>query len=315
VGGEQAPAVLSTRKRNRHDRPLLCGVDATAGGRAVVSIAGALAARLHAPLILVHVDSDGEPRSARTGERALRLLDTSYMRSLRGVEVRTRWEYGDPTTRLLDMVEQENARLLLVGSRGRGRFTRALLGSVSTAVAARATSPVCVVPSDEDWSAHPDALDGPVLCGIDESDGAITAARYGSELAGALGAEVRLAHVLPTGTGAAMPTSSGVTPLTLELVAEHERQRALRLLDRVRRAAGIATNVRLYLARGEPAEGLDALAEDQAAGLVVVASRGRAARRAALLGSASATLAATGRRPVLVLSPIDQAAPARSATA
>nr|MDQ3092529.1 universal stress protein [Actinomycetota bacterium] len=90
MSGEQAPSVLSTRKRNRHDRPLLCGVDATAGGRAVVSIAGALA-----------------------------------------------------------------ARLLLVGSRGRGRFTRALLGSVSTAVAARATSPVCVVPSDEDWSAHP----------------------------------------------------------------------------------------------------------------------------------------------------------------
>jgi hypothetical protein len=54
VSGEQAPAVLSTRKRNRHDRPLQCGVDATAGGRAVVSIAGALAARLHAPLILVH---------------------------------------------------------------------------------------------------------------------------------------------------------------------------------------------------------------------------------------------------------------------
>lgn len=100
MSGEQAPAVLSTRKRNRHDRPLLCGVDAAAGGRAVVSIAGALAARLHAPLILVHVDSDGEPRSARTGERARRLLDTSDMRSLRGVEVRTRWEYGDPTTRL-----------------------------------------------------------------------------------------------------------------------------------------------------------------------------------------------------------------------
>jgi K+-sensing histidine kinase KdpD len=106
--------IVLTRKRNRHDRPLLCGVDATAGDRAVVSIAGALAARLHAPLILVHVDSDGEPRSARTGEWARRLLDTSDMRSLRGVEVRTRWEYGDPTTRLLDMVEQENARLLLV---------------------------------------------------------------------------------------------------------------------------------------------------------------------------------------------------------
>jgi nucleotide-binding universal stress UspA family protein len=89
----------------------------------------------------------------------------------------------------------------------------------------------------------------------------------------------------------------------------------LRLLDRVRRAAGLATNVRLHLARGEPAEGLDALAEDQAAGLVVVASRRRAARRAALLASASATLAATGRRPVLVLSPIDQAAMARPATA
>jgi hypothetical protein len=67
--------------------------------------------------------------------------------------------------------------------------------------------------------------------------------------------------VLPAGTGAAMPTSTGVTPLNFEVLLQHEKRHALRMLDRVRREAGIRReDGSLCLARGEAAGELQALA-------------------------------------------------------
>ncbi|HEV2769229.1 MAG TPA: universal stress protein [Solirubrobacteraceae bacterium] len=288
-----------------HDpRPVLCAVDDSPGATAAAGVAGALAVRLGARLVLVHVSADPTPGARARADQLLGAIGAS---APDGVEVRARLDYGPVAARLVQAADEEGAGLLVVGARGRGPLTRAVLGSVSVEVTARARCPVCIVPpTDEDERPRARRLEGPVLCGIDGSDGAVVAARYTRVLAAALKTAVRLGHVLPADARAATPTSTGLTPLSFELVLEHEQRHALRLLDRVRRTADIPREeVSLCLARGEAAEGLNAIADQEGAGLIVVASRGRGPIHSALLGSVAATIAATGRRPTVVLSPAD----------
>ena len=53
---------------------------------------------------------------------------------------------GYPAERLADLADEEGAELIVVGSRGRGAFKAAFLGSVSTALIGVARCPVLVVP-------------------------------------------------------------------------------------------------------------------------------------------------------------------------
>jgi nucleotide-binding universal stress UspA family protein len=71
--------------------------------------------------------------------------------------VERRVETGDRVERLIAVCEEEDADLLVLGSRGRGRIASALLGSVSMRVAPRASCPVAIVP--EGASLSREALD------------------------------------------------------------------------------------------------------------------------------------------------------------
>jgi nucleotide-binding universal stress UspA family protein len=53
---------------------------------------------------------------------------------------------GVPAERLADLADDEDAELIVVGSRGRGAFRAAFLGSVSNSLVGVARCPVLVVP-------------------------------------------------------------------------------------------------------------------------------------------------------------------------
>jgi nucleotide-binding universal stress UspA family protein len=53
---------------------------------------------------------------------------------------------GFPAGRLADLADDEDAELIVVGSRGRGRFKAAFLGSVSNSLVGVARCPVLIVP-------------------------------------------------------------------------------------------------------------------------------------------------------------------------
>src|SRR5207253_2362359 len=86
----------------------------------------------------------GVPIDAEIGAGE-RLLDRVLMEE--GLaDAERRVAYGFPADRLADLADEEQAELIVVGSRGRGAFKAAFLGSVSSDLIGVARCPVLVVP-------------------------------------------------------------------------------------------------------------------------------------------------------------------------
>ncbi len=139
---------------------IVCGVDDSEVATEVLRVAAALRARLHLRLVVAHAVSapvtvgvasapyaypyPPDPSAAR--EAAEEYLEhLSAHGDAEGAELRP--VVGDPVDSLLTLAQEEEAELIVVGSRGHGPLRAALLGSVSGALASRASCPVVVVPS------------------------------------------------------------------------------------------------------------------------------------------------------------------------
>jgi nucleotide-binding universal stress UspA family protein len=140
-------------------RSIVCGVDGSNDAQAAVRVAAALADDLDARLVLAHVvQAAPVPRVPAGGIVALPLVDAAELvaagetlvertiadERLEGAEQRV--SMGYPSERLADLADEEDALLVVVGSRGRGALKSALLGSVSTELIGLSRRPVLVVP-------------------------------------------------------------------------------------------------------------------------------------------------------------------------
>ena len=140
-------------------RGVVVGVDGSALSDSAVEYAFAEAADLGEPLIAVHAWHDVtrtgvgrmmpltfDPEEAAEEQRLVLAEGIAGWREkYPGVEVVQRIAYGHPVPALLRYAA--DARLLVVGCRGRGSVRSALLGSVSHGVLHHATGPVAVVHS------------------------------------------------------------------------------------------------------------------------------------------------------------------------
>ena len=79
-----------------------------------------------------------------SGARLEELADE--LRTVAGVDPRTRVATGDPAQAALQLAQETGAELLAVGSHGHGFFTRMLLGSTSTRLLRGASCAVLVAP-------------------------------------------------------------------------------------------------------------------------------------------------------------------------
>ena len=143
---------------------IVCGIDGSADSQAALAFAKQLSSRLGARLVLAHVEelahtsyaaaaafgrSSGpiavkEDVDAQT-KAAERLLEQVAMDA--GVaEADRRVAVGLPSERLAELADEEDAELIVVGSRGRGAFKAAFLGSVSNSLVGVARCPVVIVP-------------------------------------------------------------------------------------------------------------------------------------------------------------------------
>ena len=120
------------------DATIVCGVDGSDGSLGAARHAGALAQRLNARLVLAMVletlgdkPPDGLVEDIRAGAPGVRI----YFQTLNGMAA----------DQLLELARRREARLVVVGSRGRGAVMAAVLGSVSGRVVQETDRPVMVV--------------------------------------------------------------------------------------------------------------------------------------------------------------------------
>ena len=144
-----------------------------------------------------------------------------------------------------------------------------------------------------------------IVCGIDGSRDARVALRLAAQLSPQLGARLVVAHVVQPqvaspGLG---PTGRQLSGVPLEALLASGQALVERVLEEERLA-----DAERRVVLGFPADGLADVADEEAAQLIVVGSRGRGAFKAAFLGSVSKDVIGVARCPVLVVPPAAAAA-------
>lgn len=130
------------------DVSIVCGLDESDDAARAATAAVELSERMGSRLSFVHaVDRRSqvmdEEQLVPVAARAIR-LDGHGPDS--AADAPARVIAGEAAEALERVAREEQAALIVVGARGRGRFARALFGSVSAALTARAPCPVMVVP-------------------------------------------------------------------------------------------------------------------------------------------------------------------------
>jgi nucleotide-binding universal stress UspA family protein len=185
---------------------------------------------------------------------------------------------------ITDYAAQEKTSLIVMGTRGLGGFRRALLGSVSSGVAAHAPCATLVVRP----ARRPGEAIRRVLVAIDGSPNAQRALETAVDLTKATKAELRIAHVMYIPTlfwsmgvpGSAIPTDK------IEEDAEEAGRKLLAEAVKFAKEAGVAeAGDELVTDLVSPAQGIVQLAERDEADVVVLGTRGNGGFRKLLLGS------------------------------
>jgi nucleotide-binding universal stress UspA family protein len=143
---------------------IVCGVDGSADSQAALRVAARLADRLDLRLVVAHVAEpdyipyaaaapfggaaghDAVIQEAESQEETAAGLLEEVVAAAALVEAERRVGVGVPAERLADIADEEDAELIVVGSRGRGAFKAAFLGSVSISLVGVARCPVLIVP-------------------------------------------------------------------------------------------------------------------------------------------------------------------------
>jgi nucleotide-binding universal stress UspA family protein len=141
-------------------KTIVAGIDGSEGSDRAAEHGAAIARHWKATLLLVTVvrTPEGwwgiggapptpEALSAAIVEGQQKVLgDIKAHLNLEGVDYETVEELGDPVSRLLAVVEINEADLLVIGRRGAGLAERVVLGSTADRLTHLASCPVLVVP-------------------------------------------------------------------------------------------------------------------------------------------------------------------------
>lgn len=232
---------------------------------------------------------DGELRASAAGE-----LGGMAERIRNEVDLPIETSLGHGGAAEVLLAAAEHARLLVIGSRGRGGFARLLLGSTSTQCATHATTPTVVVPSEVEPG---EAEVGPVrrlLVGFDGSPNAQAALRWAVDFAG------RGSTVVVVWVWDATPLTVGSDAFFFPDASDLAAERFHHLVDPVEeRAMSAGVTIEREFVRGTPRAALSAHADE--VDLVVVGARGHGAVGAALLGSVSTWMLHHVHRPIAVV--------------
>lgn len=248
-------------------------------------------ARLHgAGLIVCHAwtSGPGAPGSGATGGAARRcreqFLADAIRRAQAGLgcaEVRPLLAAGPPARVLCEL--SSSAAMVVVGSHGRERLARALLGPVSLQVAAYASGPVTVVRGH--WQPVPGKPAAPVVVGADGSGTAQAAVAFAFEEAARRDA--------PLVAVCGLADAAGVLGIARRVEADFEQALAKCEPDYPE------VTIQRVVRQGAPRAAL--LEAATSAQLLVVGARGRGGLPEMRLGSVSLAILHHARCPVSIV--------------
>jgi nucleotide-binding universal stress UspA family protein len=268
--------------------------DAELAATTAVGLARSTASELHVvhtwrPVPSVHFDTLIRQEMEREAQG---ILDEQVKKieGLGGTVAQARLREGDAAEEIAALAEEIGAGLLAVGSRGRGRIRRALMGSVSDAVVRQAYCPVMVVR----WK--PVVFPAKILLATDGSEEATVAAQIVTNLGERTGSEVHVVHV-----GEIPPTHYPDRYGYRALYEEHEREARQLLEAQVKKIEGLGDTVaQAHLRLGRADEEVVVLAEELDVDLIAMGGRGLGRVSRALMGSVSDSLVRNAHCPVLI---------------
>jgi len=270
--------------------PIVIGYDGSPGSVSALHWAAAAADRAMAPLrileafelMIVTRPTPGSvvPLEAvrATRERGLDAVAQSIREQYPGLRIETSLVGGSAPKVLFDGAQ--DARLVVLGSRGLGGWSGLLVGSVAVQVSTHAECPVVVIPHD----LRPHAHEGPtVVVGVDGSKTSAKAIDFAFDQAEGMHAQVVALHAW---TSPFLTYAEGASMLQFD---EQQIQEEARLLvaESVAGAAADHPDVKwtTELVTRSAAQAL--VRRSESADLLVLGSRGRGGFSGLLLGSVS----------------------------
>jgi nucleotide-binding universal stress UspA family protein len=232
---------------------------------------------------------------AAQGREAQRILDDQVKKveDLGATVVEAHLEMDErPARAIVEQGEKLGAGLVVVGSRGRGRIRRALMGSVSHSVVRHAHCPVLVV------RGKPVVFPAKILLTTDGSEEATQATRVAAEVAQRTGSDMQIVTVALEN-----PNMYAYYDVRHPAEVERHRQEARKIMDQqVNGAREAGGNVaKAHLKMGAADEEIVVLAEDLEADLIIMGTRGLGRLRRALMGSISDSVVRYAHCPVMVV--------------
>ena len=137
---------------------ILLATDGSPDARHAAQTAVELAERTGSELHVVHVgeylptylaQTEEEPAELREAARRLLQEEAGRLGSTGGAVTDTHLRLGRPAEEIVDLSEELNVGVIVVGSRGQSALRRALMGSVSDSVVRHAPCPVFVIRAAE----------------------------------------------------------------------------------------------------------------------------------------------------------------------
>jgi nucleotide-binding universal stress UspA family protein len=124
---------------------IVCGVDSSPGARAALRVAATFAEAMDARLVAVHVLDRliGRPGSAE------RIADDILYDEVPDASAEARGEVGDLAERLAAVAREEQATLIVLGARSRGRSRSYLRARCAAELAELTTVPIVVAPHQQ----------------------------------------------------------------------------------------------------------------------------------------------------------------------
>jgi len=221
---------------------------------------------------------------AGPGERLL--AEARKIAEKEQVHILTNLQQGEPYEQIVQVAEEENCDLIIVGRRSSTDLERDLIGSVTARVIGYTRKDVLVVPKNGklSWENILLATDGSISCDNALARSLEIAQERGSKLAAV----------------SVVYTNDEFYAMAQDIMKGLYRE-ADKVLDKVKSWAGdLGIQAELFVKDGEPYQAIVHLATERASDLIVIGSHGRKGLTRLLMGSVTERVIGYADCPVLV---------------